>query len=575
MDETLLSHFPNPLLEDLIAGRWLPVIGAGMSLNANTPPKYKMPLWDQLAKDLENDLFDFEANSPIDAISAYEHEFGRPKLIEKLADILLINKSSPGDTHKAFCKIPFDIVCTTNFDFLLEKQYDRLTSCNIVIDEEQLSINNHTSQTKLLKLHGDLRHPSRLVATEEDYDSFISRYPLISTYLSNLLISRTAILIGYSLDDPDFRQIWNVVTSRLGKNTRRAYAILVDANAAEIARYNRRSVKVINLPGKKKNYGKILEKLFLEIHEYWQKNAISQESVKSEDPLIELMLPQNTATRLCYFSVPRDHLSIYRKMIFPTVEDLGFVPVVIDDVASEGDNIRSKRESLISRASIAVIDTGFGHLFTQDDLKFSINKKTEREKKGSPPLHVVHVTEKSPSNKLAKHTIHRGNLFDQDLDRYIVQLAETLSQFIPEKEKIFLNEARNLMRSGEYRSALICAIIHLESNLRYFIETKGEYNLKPDVGTITPLNTIPISVPIYNESHIPKYRSRPLPLRKIIDIALEIEFLTKEEHKDILKFIYLRNEAVHTAKNIRENNAQEAIKLVSSILERLRKTQEQ
>jgi hypothetical protein len=71
-------------------------------------------------------------------------------------------------------------VCTTNFDFLLERQYD-LTPWYVypVVDEEQLSISNGNAGTLLLKLHGDLRHLSRLVVTESDYDGFLSPFPLM------------------------------------------------------------------------------------------------------------------------------------------------------------------------------------------------------------------------------------------------------------------------------------------------------------------------------------------------------------------------------------------------------------
>ena len=34
---TILRHFPSPILDDLVQGRWLPVVGAGMWLNARTP----------------------------------------------------------------------------------------------------------------------------------------------------------------------------------------------------------------------------------------------------------------------------------------------------------------------------------------------------------------------------------------------------------------------------------------------------------------------------------------------------------------------------------------------------------
>jgi SIR2-like domain len=115
----------------------------------------------------------------------------------QVSDILLIAEAQPGKAHKEFCTIPFDIVCTTNFDFLLERQYD-LTPRYVhpVVDEEPLSINVGTLP---LKLHGDLRHANRLIVTEADYDGLLISYPLLSTYLSNRLITKTAVFIGYRI----------------------------------------------------------------------------------------------------------------------------------------------------------------------------------------------------------------------------------------------------------------------------------------------------------------------------------------------------------------------------------------
>ena len=140
--------------------------------------------------------------------------------------------------------IPFDIVCTTNFDILLERQYDATPRYVYpVVDEEQLSVNISSPGTLLLKPHGDLRHPSRLIVTEADYNGFLSNYPLMATYLSNQLITKTAVFIGYSLDDPDFRQIWHVVSDRLGRTGRMAYSVMINARTSEIARFERRGVK--------------------------------------------------------------------------------------------------------------------------------------------------------------------------------------------------------------------------------------------------------------------------------------------------------------------------------------------
>ena len=70
-------------------------------------------------------------------------------------------------------------------------------------------------------------------------------------------ITKTAVFIGYSLEDPDFRQIWRVVSDRLGRTRRLAYALVVNARASDIARFERRGVKVINLPGTREKYGEV------------------------------------------------------------------------------------------------------------------------------------------------------------------------------------------------------------------------------------------------------------------------------------------------------------------------------
>ena len=179
-----------------------------------------------------------------------------------------------------------------------------------------------------------MRHPGRLVVTEGDYDAFLAKYPLMATYLSNQLITKTAILIGYSLDDPDFRQIWKIVADRLGRMRRMAYSVMVDARASDIARFERRGVKVINLPGAKEKYGEILTNTFDELREYMRDNVISVSQVTEEEPLRELLLPRSATTRLCFFSIPLELLSLYRSLVFPMVEEIGFVPVTAVDVVS-------------------------------------------------------------------------------------------------------------------------------------------------------------------------------------------------------------------------------------------------
>ena len=88
-----IRHFPKPLLDDLVKGQWLPMVGAGFSRNAVVPKGRKMPVWNDLGNTFGTELEDYSPSSPLDAISAYEHEFGRPKLVERLSELLLVHES--------------------------------------------------------------------------------------------------------------------------------------------------------------------------------------------------------------------------------------------------------------------------------------------------------------------------------------------------------------------------------------------------------------------------------------------------------------------------------------------------
>lgn len=244
---TYVEKLPAPLLADLIAGRCLPIIGAGFSLNADVPTGKQMLAWSGLGRALAEQM-NYPETTPLEAISAYEYMFSRSPLIEEVRRLLLIEHAKPGPAHLAFCRLPFDIVCTTNFDFLLERAYEAVQRpCQPVVEQDQLAVRSSPSQVTLVKLHGDLHHPQHLILTEQDYVTFFDKNPLLATFLGNLLIQRTALFVGYSLDDPDFRQIWEIIGSRLGRLRRQAYRLSVKSDAVEVARFERRGVKTISL----------------------------------------------------------------------------------------------------------------------------------------------------------------------------------------------------------------------------------------------------------------------------------------------------------------------------------------
>jgi hypothetical protein len=536
-----LPRFPKPVLDDLVTGKWLPVIGAGMSLNAAVPTGTKMPLWAAMSKELTDELDDFAPTSILDGISAYEHEFGRARLIERLSEILLIREAHPGNAHREFCTIPFDIVCTTNFDFLLERQYE-LTPRYVypVVDEEQLSINAGSAGTLLLKLHGDLRHPGRLIVTEADYDGFLTNYPLLATYLSNQLITKTAMFIGYSLDDPDFRQIWHIVSERLGRTRRMAYAIAVNARTADVTRFERRGVKVVNLPGSRDKYGEILAATFKELREYMRDNVIAVSKVTEEQPLRELLLPRDSTTRLCFFALPLELLPFYRERVFPIVEDAGFVPVTADDVVTPGDTISAKLDALIDRASVMVTELTSSWTMAEYRMAIARIKGAEGNLGQRKPLRLILVVtdqEQVPPSAHGFPVLMRPNTITGDSEGFIADLAGLLRGIAEETGVERQAEPERLFEAGEYRAAVISAMTLLESRLRERL----------------------------NKAPWPQTR-RPLSMRSLIDQAVEQGVIPKERRFYFDEWMRTRNAVVHSSVSVPRVEANEIVRGVLDLI---------
>ena len=525
-----IKYFPQPLLDDLVKGQWLPMLGAGFSRNAVVPKGRQIPLWSDLGDALGAELGDYSPYSPLDAISAYEHEFGRPKLVERLSELLLVHEALPGEAHRAFCSIPFDLVCTTNFDFLLERQYERLPPhCTPLVDEDQLPIKPKHTDVSLLKLHGDLHHPTRMVLTESDYDLFLNSYPLISTFLANLLITRTAVLVGYSLDDPDFRQVWQVVTDRLGRSRRVAYAIGVGVKPTNVSRFKRRGVQVINLPGSVNRYSEILAAAFTELKEHWLEQIIPASQVKEEHSLHELSLPADASSRLCHFLIPFNELSFYTEQVFPIAIKHGFVPVSADDVVTPGDTILAIIEALIQRAQLFVVDA------SSPNTLFELGMVRARVD-ASQILVVAPSPEEIPFDLREFRVLPRPDAAATESEEFLLAVDEWFAVAAKRLAPRLDEEPWRLLRAGENRAAVIASISLLEMFLR------------KRVG-------MPSDIP-----------ARRVPLRVLLHKAQGQGILGEVPDRKIIEWLRVRNEAVHSQRTVSKSAAEPIVKGVLQIV---------
>ncbi|MEJ8529481.1 SIR2 family protein [Acinetobacter baumannii] len=490
-----LKYFPKPFLEDLVQGHVLPIIGAGFSRNAKSDDNKPSLDWDELGKYFAKDIVDYKYSGAIDAISAFEYEYSRSKLIEKMYTALKIGSIHPDLAHKSFAKLPFQLVATTNFDYLLEESYTHLGTrfCRTIIDEEQLPIiNNDPKHLKLLKIHGDLSHPSRLIATEEDYDAFLKRFPMIATFITNLFISKTVFFIGYSVDDSDIRQIFQMIKDRLGKLKRRAYTVRINASIQEINRFARRGINVINIPITAENidYNQVFSRLFEQLNNYWTSNIPS--NATEEDSQIDLKLAKihsNNFSRLSYFSVDSEDLPYYKSNIFPIFYKYGFTPVTPDDFLDTNDNYMARVQSLINISNLCIADFNKSFNDRQQEAKILVRKLLTSEKE----FHLILIKNpKIPDSDFFKsldnlspisfskleerlHFIdfdnNTNNLDLKNLEKVISDISDTVYSNIN-------SEIDKLMENEQYNVALLMGYITVEKTLREFYKDLSFINYK-------------------------------------------------------------------------------------------------
>lgn len=100
--------------------------------------------------------------------------------------------------------LPLSTIVTTNFDELIETAFDRKLDVAFHDDHVGPQI---TRRTRLIKMHGSIADYKTLVLNRDDYDSFKRIHPKIYQVIRGQLLDKLPIVIGYSMEDSNFREL--------------------------------------------------------------------------------------------------------------------------------------------------------------------------------------------------------------------------------------------------------------------------------------------------------------------------------------------------------------------------------
>jgi hypothetical protein len=261
--------------------------------------------------------------------------------------------------------------------------------------------------------------------------------------------------------------------------------------------------------------------------DFWSKELPSFSTVTDENTKIQLSLNAESYSRLCFFSVPLKYISIYKKYIFPIVQNYNFVPITVDEFIQSGDNLLATISSLIDKASIVVVDISSNT--TRNELGMILNSKKSKE-------NIIIITDNNdilPSDLYNITTLNRPENFLEDVDDFVYAFEKYFNAVAGNTQERINGEARRLLEKHEYAAAVISAVTLFEDVLRNELDKK-----------------IDKSSNVYS-------------LTQLLRLANERQLISQNQVGELREWIMIRNKFVHTTD--RQMNRHLATRIITSI----------
>ncbi|WP_410513071.1 SIR2 family protein [Paenibacillus sp. BR2-3] len=253
---TELEQYLKQITESLKANRCAILVGAGFSRNADSGSLFAptFPTWNELADTFYEKLYLCKPDgaqylSPLTLAEQVEAAYGRSVLNQLLISRIPDTQYSPSALHTKLLNLPWTDIFTTNYDTLLERASQEITSkrFNIINCKEDLV--SSSDAPRIVKLHGTFPSHRPFIITSEDYRRYPREFaPFINTVQQSLL-ENTLCLIGFSGDDPNFNQWVGWIHDNLGlENSPQIYLFShEDYPHAQKKLLDRKKVIVLNI----------------------------------------------------------------------------------------------------------------------------------------------------------------------------------------------------------------------------------------------------------------------------------------------------------------------------------------
>lgn len=275
-------HAPLSPADKTILDGWISVakqvrpvlfVGAGMSFNAEpiagwqqrVPREHRSSVprclsWKELTTRFRSEMHsaDQREQDYLRLAEYFEKTHGRHRLHMLLQDSVPDHLLVPGDAHRTIVETNWEAILTTNYDTLIEKSYQsswRRGEPNIIYRDLDLARPRRPGAAcDIIHLHGIISDPGSIILTAEDYRLYKDRHPGLLVKMQQLFVQHPVMIVGFSLDDPNFYIINGWVGDLLGPNRPPVICIQTEPSSqARHAHCRSHGIQILALAGTENN----------------------------------------------------------------------------------------------------------------------------------------------------------------------------------------------------------------------------------------------------------------------------------------------------------------------------------
>ena len=213
--------WPEEVVEQAVAGYLMLVIGAGVSASSQLTTGEQPPRWDKLLLNAVPKLGGSARGGEIEKLIAENRLLDAAELIRQEAKRLgkgndlnkYIGVAVDGklganyggsEWHEAIVRLEPNIIITTNYDRIIERATKNGYNTHDY-ESDRVAGDVRRGLPTLLKIHGSVDKIEDVILSRTDYTRLRTHGVHALGVLQALFLTRPALLLGYTLRDPDIQ----------------------------------------------------------------------------------------------------------------------------------------------------------------------------------------------------------------------------------------------------------------------------------------------------------------------------------------------------------------------------------